>query len=104
MTMIQEIGTKEDFLVQMNGDYNTVFDQVSVAVAGKSGDVIAVSVGANPFGILADDKPDAAAKTVRVMVRGNPTTVNSKALNFGSLAVPATTLALEKQGIIVVNK
>lgn len=102
MTMIQEIGNKEDFLVQMNGDYNTVFDQVSVAVAGKSGDVITVSTGV--FGILAADKPLAAAKTVRVMVRGNPTTVNSKALNFGALAVPATTLALEKQGIIVVNK
>ena len=102
MAILNTVTPKEDFLVQMNGDYNTTFDQVSVAVAGKSGDVITVSTGV--FGILADDKPLAAAKKVRVMVRGNPTTVNSKALNFGSLAVPATTLALEKQGILVVNK
>lgn len=101
MAILNTVTPKEDFLVQMNGDYNTTFDQVSVAVAGKSGDVITVSAGV--FGILADDKPLAAAKKVRVMVRGNPTTVNSKALKFGALAVPATTLALEKQGIIVVN-
>ena len=102
MTMIKEVGVKEDFLVQMNGDYNVAFDQVEVKVAGKSGDVITVSAGV--YGILADDKPEATAKKVRVLVRGNPTTVNAKALNFGSLAVPATPLALEKQGIILVNK
>ena len=101
MTMIKEIGTKEDFLVQVNGDYNTIFDQVSVATAGKSGEVITVSAGV--FGILAADK-ETGAKVVRVMVRGNPTTVNAKALDFKALAVPATTLALEKQGIILVNK
>lgn len=102
MTMIKEVGVKEDFLVQMNGDYNVAFDQVNVTVAGKSGDVITVSAGV--FGILADDKPEATAKKVRVLVRGNPTTVNAKALKFGSLNVATTTTTLEKQGIILVNK
>lgn len=102
MAILTTVKPKEDFLVQMNGDYNVAFDQVDVKVAGKSGDVITVSAGV--FGILAEDKPEATAKKVRVLVRGNPTTVNAKALNFGTLAVPATTLALEKQGIIVVNK
>lgn len=97
--MIQTIGTKEDFLVQVNGDYNTIFDEVSITAAGVSGEV--VKVGAD-FGILADTKTSGAAK-VRVLVRGNPTTVNAKALTFGSNAVPATTIALAKQGIIVVN-
>ena len=38
------------------------------------------------------------------MVRGNPTTVNAKALNFKALNVATTTTALASQGIIVVNK
>jgi len=101
MAMIQTIGTKEDFLVQMNGDYNTAFDELSITVAGTSGDVITVSAGV--FGILADTK-EAGAEIVRVLVRGNPTTVNAQAINFGSLAAPATTTALAKQGIILVNK
>lgn len=101
MTMIKEVGVKEDFLVQMNGDYNTAFDQVEVSVEGVAGEVITVGSG---FGILADDKPEATAKKVRVLVRGNPTTVNAQALTYGSNPVEATNTALAEQGIIVVNK
>ena len=42
MAVLTTIGSKEDFIVQMNGDYNVAFDEVNVTVAGNSGDVIAV--------------------------------------------------------------
>lgn len=100
MAVLTTIGNKEDFIVQMNGDYNVAFDELNVAVAGNSGDVIAVGSG---FGILAETK-DATPKIVRVLVRGNPTTVNAKAINFKALNVATTTTALASQGIIVVNK
>lgn len=100
MAIIQTIGSKEDFLVQMNGDYNVPFDELEVSVAGVSGEVIAVG---DDFGILAAAKETGAAY-VRVLVRGNPTTVNAQALTFGSNPVPATIVALASQGIIVVNQ
>ena len=100
MAVLATISTQEDFIVQMNGDYNTAFDEVSVTVAGKSGDVIAVG---SAFGILAKDK-EAGASFVRVMVRGNPTTVNAQALDFKSLNKETTIKALASQNIIVVNK
>ena len=99
MAVLTTIGNKEDFIVQMNGDYNLPFDELNVTVAGNSGDVITVG---SKVGILAETK-DATAKIVRVMVRGNPTTVNAKALNFKALNVATTTTALANQGIIVVN-
>ena len=100
MAVLTTIGSKEDFIVQMNGDYNVAFDELNVTVAGNSGDVIAVGSG---FGILVETK-DATAKIVRVMVRGNPTTVNAQALDFKALDVNATIKALASQNIIVVNK
>ena len=100
MTVLTTVNTQEDFIVQMNGDYNTAFDEVSITVAGKSGDVIAVG---SSYGILAKDK-GVGASMVRVMVRGNPTTVNARALDFKALNVATTTTALATLGIIVVNK
>lgn len=100
MTVLTTIGGKEDFIVQMNGDYNLLFDELNVTAAGNSGDVIAAAGG--KFGILVETK-DATAKIVRVMMRGNPTTVNARALNFKSLDVATTITALANQGIIVVN-
>lgn len=100
MAILQTISPKEDFLVQMNGDYNVPFDEVEVTVAGASGDVIAVG---GKLGILAEAK-EVGAKRVRVLVRGNPTTVNAQALNFGALVVADTVTALAEQGIIVVNQ
>ena len=99
MAVLTTIGNKESFIVQMNGDYNVPFAELNVTVAGNSGDVIAVGTG---FGILAETK-DATPKIVRVLVRGNPTTVNAKAINFKALNVATTTNALANQGIIVVN-
>ena len=100
MAILNTVTPKEDFLVQMNGDYNVPFDEMEVTVAGVAGEVITVGDG---FGILADSK-EKGAKRVRVLVRGNPTTVNAQALTYGSNPVEATNTALAEQGIIVVNK
>lgn len=100
MAILNTVTPKEDFLVQMNGDYNVPFDEMEVTVAGVAGEIIAVGTG---FGILADAK-EAGAERVRVLVRGNPTTVNAQALTYGANDVEATDTALAEQGIIVVNK
>lgn len=100
MAILNTVTPKEDFLVQMNGDYNVPFDEMEVTVAGVAGEVITVGDG---FGILADSKEEGAQR-VRVLVRGNPTTVNAQALTYGSNPVEATDTALAEQGIIVVNK
>lgn len=101
MAVLATINAQEDFIVQMNGDYNVPFDELTVSVAGVAGQVIAVGSG---YGILAKDKPDAAAARVRVMVRGNPTTVNLQALTLGALELATVEPALAEQGIIIVNK
>lgn len=100
MAILNTVTPKEDFLVQMNGDYNVPFDEMEVTVAGVAGEIITVGDG---FGILADAKEEGAQR-VRVLVRGNPTTVNAQALTYGSNPVEATDTALAEQGIIVVNK
>ena len=100
MAILNTVTPKEDFLVQMNGDYNVPFDEMEVTVAGVAGEIITVGDG---FGILADAKEE-GAKRVRVLVRGNPTSVNAQALTYGANPVEATDTALAEQGIIVVNK
>ena len=100
MAILNTVTPKEDFLVQMNGDYNVPFDEMEVTVAGVAGEIIAVGTG---FGILADSKL-VGAERVRVLVRGNPTTVNAQALTYGANVVATTDAALAEQGIIVVNK
>ena len=107
MAVIANIGNKEDFLVQLNGDYNVPFDEVEVTIAGAvaAGTLLAsaaaVSAGADTvvFGILAEDKP-AGTAWVRVMTRGNPSTVNAQALS----TLTSTLIAgLAAKNIIVVN-
>jgi|SRR5690606_20637897 len=108
MAILATVGNKEDFLMQVNGDYNVPFDEVLVTVAAAvpAGSLLAsaaaVSVGADTvvFGILAEDKP-AGSVWVRVMTRGNPTTVNAQAL----AAIPSATQisGLAAKGIVVVN-
>lgn len=100
MAILNTVTPKEDFLVQMNGDYNVPFDEMEVTVAGVAGEIITVGDG---FGILADAKEEGAQR-VRVLVRGNPTSVNAQALTYGANPVEATDTALAEQGIIVVNK
>lgn len=111
MAVIATIAAQEDFIVQMNGDYNVPFDQRVLTAPAESGELIMLGVGmAEGFGIvstavvptaLVDGKWPVGTE-VRVMVRGNPTTVNARAL-VGY--VPAThDAALAEAGIVVVNK
>lgn len=108
MPVIATIGNQEDFIVQMNGDYNVPFDELSLPAAAVSGQVVAVGEG---FGIVGTavvpTETNAAGEwpvgtRARVMVRGNPTTVNAQALvGF----VPAThAAAFAAAGIVVVNQ
>lgn len=97
MAVIATVGNKEDFIVQMNGDYNVPFDEMELADDAVAGEVIAVGAG---FGIVAADGK--AGEMARVMVRGNPTTVNAQAL-VGYVAATHEE-ALAEAGIVVVNK
>lgn len=98
----------EDFIVQINGDYNVPFNEMALSAAAAPGAVIAVGSG---FGIVgsavagtvrAANGQYASGTRVRVMVRGNPTTVNAQAL-VGYVAATHDA-ALAAVGIIVVNK
>lgn len=96
MGKIATVTPREDFIVQMNGDYNIVFDELKTEA----------KVAANTYvevlgGITA--KAAEAGEFVRVMVRGNPTTVNAQRVDLGSDAEAAKT-ALAAKGIIVVNE
>lgn len=111
MSVIKTVKAPEQFLTQMNGDYNPPFDEVLVTIAAgaASGTVLenaTTVVGAASavvLGVLAQDVPAATATWARVMTRGNPTTVNRQALVYGA-ATPATIDALlNEKGIVVVN-
>ena len=108
MPVITTIGAQEDFIVQMNGDYNVPFDEMALAVAAQSGVVIAVGdgfgiVGTAVFPTEANVDGDWPIGTrVRVMTRGNPTTVNAQAL-VGYVAATHDA-AFAEVGIVVVNK
>lgn len=108
MPVITTIGAQEDFIVQMNGDYNVPFDEMALAVAAVSGQVVAVGDG---FGIVGTAVFPSAVNgsgqwaigtRVRVMTRGNPTTVNAQAL-VGYVAATHDA-AFADAGIVVVNK
>lgn len=105
MAVIGTGGNKEDFIVQVNGDYNVPFDEVEVTGTFKSGTILesatAAATGESTavLGILAED--NTGTNSVRVMVRGNPTTVNAQALvNLEDELVAL----LAAKGIIVVNE
>ena len=108
MPVISTIGNQEDFIVQMNGDYNVPFDEMALPVAAVSGQVIAVGTG---FGIVGTAVAGAVPATngeyavgdfVRVMIRGNPATVYAQAL-VGYVAATHDA-AFAEVGIVVVNK
>lgn len=108
MAVIATQKPQEDFIVQINGDYNVPFDEVALTVAAESGEVVA---NGDSFAIVgtavAGSVKNAAGKyaigtRVRLMTRGNPTTVNAKAL-IGYVAATHDEEFAAK-GIIVVNK
>lgn len=104
MPLITTIKAPEQFILQVNGDYDVLFDTVVVTVAGAlpAGTVLrnaaTASVAADTIvlGILAEDKA-AGTQRVRVMTRGNPTLVDAAQLSVSSATVVA---ALEAKGIV----
>lgn len=97
MAVIATSKPQEDFIVQINGEYGIPFDEQVLAVAVVSGQVIANGEG---FAIAAS--AGAIGEHKRVMVRGNPTTVNALALTGYVAATHKEALA--SVGIIVVNE
>jgi len=108
MPIIATVGAQEDFIVQMNGDYNVPFDEVALAVAAVSGQVVAYNGGFAIVGTAVFPSPVngsgqwAIGTRVRLMTRGNPTTVNAQAL-VGYVAATHDA-AFADAGIVVVNK
>ena len=104
MSLITTIKAPEQFILQVNGDYNVLFDNVTVSVAGalpagtvlKNGATVAVAADVGVLGILAEDKA-AGTQRVRVMTRGNPSIVDAAQLSVASATVKD---ALEVKGIV----
>lgn len=111
MSVIKTVKAPEQFLVQMNGDYNPPFDQVEVTIAAgavsgtvlESATAVVDAETVAVLGILADDVPAGVATWARVMTRGNPTTVNRQELAYGLATASAIDALLEAKGIVVVN-
>lgn len=107
MSVVATVKQQEAFLINVNGDYNVPFDEVTCTVAGAlpAGtvlkDLATVAAGTDTavVGILAQDKPAGTAR-VRLLTRGNPTTVNAKALSVSSATIVD---ALAAKSIVVVN-
>lgn len=104
MPLITTIKAPEQFILQINGEYDTLFDTVVVTVAGAlpAGTVLrnaataAVAADTIVLGVLAEDKA-AGTQRVRVMARGNPTIVDATQLSVSTATVVA---ALEAKGIV----
>lgn len=104
MSLITTIKAPEQFIRQVNGDYNVLFDEVTVTVADalpagtvlKNGATVAVAADTGVLGILAENKA-AGTHRVRVMTRGNPSLVDNAQLSVASASVKD---ALEVKGIV----
>lgn len=104
MSLITTIKAPGQFILQVNGAYNVLFDHVTVTVDAalpsgtvlKNGSTVAVAADVAVLGILAEDKP-AGTHRVRVMTRGNPSIVDAAQLSVASATVKD---ALEVKGIV----
>lgn len=104
MSLITTIKAPEQFILQVNGDYNVLFDTVVVTVAGalpagtvlKDAATASLAADTTVLGVLAEDKA-AGTQRVRVMTRGNPTLVDAAQLSVSSATVVA---ALGAKGIV----
>lgn len=107
MSIVSTSVRAEDFIVQINGDYNVCFETISVTVAGvlaagtvlKDAATAAVAEDTAVIGILAEAKI-AGTQFARVMVRGNPSLIDGAKLSVTSATVQA---ALEAKGLIYVK-
>ena len=104
MALITTIKAPEQFILQVNGDYNVLFDAVAVTVAAalpagtvlKDAATASVAADTTVLGVLAEAKA-AGTQRVRVMTRGNPTLVDAAQLSVSS---PTVVAALEAKGIV----
>jgi hypothetical protein len=102
MAIVKTVKAPEQFLVEVNGGYDIMFEEVEVTVAGAlaSGTVLAdaateaTGIEASVIGILADDKP-AGTATVRVMTKGNPSKVRAASLSTSTAAIVGALEALD---------
>ena len=104
MAIVTTVKAPEQFIVNINGDYNVCFESITITVADalpsgtvlKDAGTVAVSTDTDSIGILADDKP-AGTQIVRVMVRGNPSLIDRAQLSVTSETIQA---ALEFKSMI----
>ena len=107
MSIVATSVMAEDFIIQVNGDYNVCFETISVTVAGALAagtvlkDAATAAVGADTvsIGVLAEAKA-AGTQFCRVMVRGNPSLIDSTKLSVTSSTIKT---ALEAKGLIYVK-
>lgn len=106
MAKVATIKAPEQFIVHQV-DYDIQFDAVSVTVSGVSGDILesasaqVSSISTEVLGILAEDT-DGTGK-VRVLTRGNPSSVDRQKINYNDAVEDDIDAMLEAKGIVVVN-
>ena len=103
MSLIQSVTAPEQWLIEVNGGYDVLFQMVTVSALEApvvTGQVIAVAdVAGASFGIVDKAYPVGATK-LRVMVRGNPAIVSAKGLTGYVKATHEVSMA--DNGIVVV--
>lgn len=90
------VKAKEDFIVQLNGDYNVIFGEFEAPKDLVAGEVASVD---GVWFIAA--APAKEGEWVRGVCRGNPTTINTQALT--GLSASGAKAALEAKGLVFVN-
>lgn len=111
MPFLKTVNAPDQFLVQVNGSVRMIADEISVTVAGalsagailESASAVVGAASTAVLGILMEDKP-AGTAIVRVMTRGNPSSVNRQDLGYGASVKATIDALLEEKGIVVVNK
>lgn len=101
----------ENFLVQMNGAYNVPFDEVKVTGSFPEGTIletaskaVSSSTSSEVLGIITKDVEGATDEPVRVMTRGNPSTVAGSKLVYGDAVEADINALLNAKGIVVVDE
>ncbi|WP_280554362.1 hypothetical protein [Halomonas sp. 25-S5] len=108
MKIETNVKQSENFIVQMNGDYNMAFDEVEVTGTFAEGTILenattaVSSTSTEVLGIVAKDTSGTA--NVRLMVRGNPSSVDYQKLSYGTAVEADINALLADAGIIVVNQ
>ncbi len=107
MTKIQTVNPQGDHWIVHTDDYDIQFAAVEVTVTGETGAILenastkVTGTSTEVLGILAEDTDGTGF--VRVMVRGNPSQVNGKSLDYNTSTKADIDALLEEKGIVVVN-